>query len=143
MSTTTTWHTIRKASMISGLLESTLRYYEQEGLLSVQRDAAGRRVYTEQDVEWLHFIKRLKETGMPIREIRRYAQLRYQGDSTLQERLTMLEQHHQTVLEKRQKLENNLHKLEEKLTFYRQALQKEERTSCIYRQKKSPYAGNP
>ena len=80
---------------------------------------------------------------MPIREIRRYAQLRYQGDSTLQERLTMLEQHHQTVLEERQKLENNLRKLEEKLTFYRQALQKEERTSCIYRQKKSPYAGNP
>ena len=136
-------YAIGQFSKLTGLTGPTLRYYEQEGLLSVQRDAAGRRVYTEQDVEWLHFIKRLKETGMPIREIRRYAQLRYQGDSTLQERLTMLEQHHQTVLEKRQKLENNLRKLEEKLTFYRQALQKEERTSCIYRQKKSPYAGNP
>ena len=136
-------YAIGQFSKLTGLTSPTLRYYEQEGLLSVQRDTAGRRVYTEQDVEWLHFIKRLKETGMPIREIRRYAQLRYQGDSTLQERLTMLEHHHQNVLEERQKLENNLHKLEEKLTFYRQALQKEERTSCIYRQKKSPYAGNP
>ena len=136
-------YAIGQFSKLTGLTGPTLRYYEQEGLLSVQRDAAGRRVYTEQDVEWLHFIKRLKETGMPIREIRRYAQLRYQGDSTRKERLTMLEEHRQTVLEERQKLENNLRKLEEKLTFYRQALQKEERTSCIYRQKKSPYAGNP
>ncbi|WP_251882414.1 MerR family DNA-binding transcriptional regulator [Bifidobacterium longum] len=32
MSTTTAWHTIREASMISGLPESTLRYYEQIGI---------------------------------------------------------------------------------------------------------------
>lgn len=32
MSTTTAWHTIREASVISGLPESTLRYYEQIGI---------------------------------------------------------------------------------------------------------------
>ncbi|WP_018701516.1 MerR family transcriptional regulator [Anaeromusa acidaminophila] len=116
-------YAIGQFSKLTGLTGPTLRYYEQEGLLSVQRDAAGRREYTEQDVEWLHFIKRLKETGMPIREIRRYAQLRYQGDSTMQERLAMLEEHHKNVLEEQKKLAENLRKLEEKLTFYRQALQ--------------------
>ena len=116
-------YAIGQFSKLTGLTSPTLRYYEQEGLLSVQRDAAGRREYTEQDVEWLHFIKRLKETGMPIREIRRYAQLRYQGDGTMQERLAMLEEHHKNVLEEQQKLAKNLRKLEEKLTFYRQALQ--------------------
>ena len=121
-------YAIGQFSKLTGLTGPTLRYYEQEGLLSVQRDAAGRRIYTEQDVEWLHFIKRLKETGMPIREIRRYAQLRYQGSSTMQERLAMLEEHHKNVLEEQQKLAKNLRKLEEKLTFYRQALQKENRT---------------
>ena len=121
-------YAIGQFSKLTGLTGPTLRYYEQEGLLSVQRDAAGRREYTEQDVEWLHFIKRLKETGMPIREIRRYAQLRYQGDSTMQERLAMLEEHHKNVLEEQKKLAENLRKLEEKLTFYRQALQKENRT---------------
>ena len=118
-------YAIGQFSKLTGLTGPTLRYYEQEGLLSVQRDAAGRREYTEQDVEWLHFIKRLKETGMSIREIRRYAQLRYQGDSTMQERLAMLEEHHKNVLEEQQKLAKNLRKLEEKLTFYRQALQYE------------------
>ena len=118
-------YAIGQFSKLTGLTGPTLRYYEQEGLLSVQRDATGRREYTEQDVEWLHFIKRLKETGMPIREIRRYAQLRYQGDSTMQERLAMLEEHHKNVLEEQQKLAKNLRKLEEKLAFYRQALQYE------------------
>lgn len=118
-------YAIGQFSKLTGLTSPTLRYYEQEGLLSVHRDAAGRREYSEQDVEWLHFIKRLKETGMPIREIRRYAQLRYQGDSTMQERLTMLEEHHKNVLEEQQKLAENLRKLEEKLSFYRQALQYE------------------
>ena len=122
-------YAIGQFSKLTGLTGPTLRYYEQEGLLAVQRDAAGRRVYTEQDVEWLHFIKRLKETGMPIREICRYAQLRYQGDSTMQERLAMLEEHHENVLEEQQKLAENLRKLEEKLAFYRQALQKEKRTN--------------
>ena len=121
-------YAIGQFSKLTGLTGPTLRYYEQEGLLSVQRDAAGRRIYTEQDVEWLHFIKRLKETGIPIREIRRYAQLRYQGNSTMQERLAMLEEHHQNVLAEQQKLAENLRKLEEKLAFYRQALQKENRT---------------
>ena len=121
-------YAIGQFSKLTGLTGPTLRYYEQEGLLSVQRDAAGRRIYTEQDVEWLHFIKRLKETGMPIREIRRYAQLRYQGNRTMQERLAMLEEHHQNVLAEQQKLAENLRKLEEKLAFYRQALQKENRT---------------
>ena len=122
-------YAIGQFSKLTGLTGPTLRYYEQEGLLSVQRDDAGRREYTEQDVEWLHFIKRLKETGMSIREIRRYAQLRYQGDSTMQERLAMLEEHHKNVLEEQKKLAENLRKLEEKLAFYRQALQKEKRTN--------------
>lgn len=39
MSTTTAWHTIREASMISGLPESTLRYYEQIGIIApITRD---------------------------------------------------------------------------------------------------------
>ncbi|NCB78238.1 MAG: MerR family transcriptional regulator [Negativicutes bacterium] len=121
-------YAIGQFSRLTGLTSPTLRYYEQEGLLSVQRDAARRRVYTEQDVEWLHFIKRLKETGMPIREIRRYAQLRYLGDSTTEERLKLLEGHHKNVLAKQKKLAENLCKLEEKLTIYRQALPKEKRT---------------
>ena len=49
MSTTTAWHTIREASMISGLPESTLRYYEQIGIIApIARDpSSGHRAYSE------------------------------------------------------------------------------------------------
>ena len=59
-----------------GLSTHTLRWYEQEGLVApVGRDSAGRRRYTQQDVDWLVLLTRLRRTGMPVRDMRRYAEL--------------------------------------------------------------------
>lgn len=102
--------------------ESTLRYYEKKGLLKVERDAHLRRVYAEGDIEWIKFIRRLKETGMPLQEIRHYSQLRYLGAKTMPERLAMLQQHKGYVLEQCQKWEEYLHNLENKITFYQNAI---------------------
>jgi DNA-binding transcriptional MerR regulator len=85
----------------------------------MMRDVAGRRRYTEADIGWILFIKKLKETGMPIQKMKKYASLRYQGDSTLAERLKMLEQHRLLVLEKKAKWESNLERLEEKIDIYK------------------------
>ena len=41
-----------------------MRYYEKKGLIRVNRDNSGRRCYSESDVEWIKFIKKLKDTGM-------------------------------------------------------------------------------
>ena len=46
--------------------------------------------YSDKDLTWIAFIKRLKDTGMPIKEIRHYAELRADGDPTLSERMEML-----------------------------------------------------
>ena len=66
--TTTTWHSIREASMISGLPESTLRYYEQIGIIDpIARDpSSGHRVYSDKDIESLTTIACLAATGMPL-----------------------------------------------------------------------------
>ena len=69
-------------SKLTGLGIHTLRYYEQEGLLEPKRNSGNRRRYSDKDLAWIRFIKRLKDTGMPIREIRHYAQLRSDGDPT-------------------------------------------------------------
>ena len=71
---------IGEFSRLTGISAYTLRYYEKKGLLHVERDGAGRRDYREADVEWVKFIKRLKDTGMLLRDIRHYSDLRYQGD---------------------------------------------------------------
>lgn len=66
---------ISEFSKRTGVSPSTLRYYEDKGLIRVRRDAGGRRDYSEQDAEWVKFIKRLKDTGMGLNEIKRKRQI--------------------------------------------------------------------
>ena len=114
--------TIGEASRRTGLPESTLRYYEKRGLLRAARDGGGRRDYGEEDVAWIQFLRRLKETGMPLEDIRRYAGLRAFGDASLAARLEMLRVHREYVLEQRRRWEGFLNKLEEKIVLYEQAV---------------------
>ena len=100
------------------LPESTLRYYEKRGLLQVARDAGGRRNYEEEDIAWILFIRRLKETGMPIEHIRQYAELRDRGDETMTERLGILRTHRDYVLAQKLRWEEYLRNLDDKISFY-------------------------
>ncbi|MBW3094130.1 MerR family transcriptional regulator [Bifidobacterium sp. 64T4] len=72
--TTSTWHTIRQASMISGLPETTLRYYEQIGIIKpIARDpSSGHRMYSDDDLQSLITISCLSATGMPLSAMREY-----------------------------------------------------------------------
>lgn len=106
----------------TGLSVHTLRYYEQEGLLTPARNQANRRVYTEQDLAWVAFIRRLKDTGMPLGEIRRFAQLRAQGDATTAPRLAMLIDHRAQLDRQIAQLIEHRQKLDEKIGFYRREL---------------------
>lgn len=78
-------YSIGEFSKLTGLGIHTLRYYEQEGLIAPERNSGNRRCYSDKDLTWIAFIKRLKDTGMPIKEIRHYAELRAAGDPTLSE----------------------------------------------------------
>ena len=113
---------IGEISEKTGLPESTLRYYEKKRLIRVSRDKSGRRDYQESDIEWIKFIRRLKETGMRLRDIQRYAELRYAGASTMPERLDMLRIHRTYVLEQREKWDEYLRNLDDKIGFYQQAI---------------------
>jgi DNA-binding transcriptional MerR regulator len=54
----------------TGVSASTLRFYEQAGLLSAARTASGYRVYDEQAVRRLEFVGAAKLLGLPLEEIR-------------------------------------------------------------------------
>jgi DNA-binding transcriptional MerR regulator len=82
----------------SGLTAHTLRYYERIGLLpDVPRDRSGQRDYDASILTWIAFLGRLKATGMPIRDMLRYAALRAQGAGTEGERQALLEEHRDKV----------------------------------------------
>jgi len=104
-----------------GLTTHTLRWYEQEGLLDpVGRDSAGRRRYTRRDLDWLLLLTRLRRTGMPVRDMRRYAELARQGDGTLGARRRLFEQHRARVLARMAELEEDLNVLNHKIDLYAQ-----------------------
>jgi DNA-binding transcriptional MerR regulator len=83
----------------TGLSVHALRFYEREGILAhpVRRGPGGRRVYSEQDAEWLAVCTSLRASGMPLAAIRRYAHLVRQGSGNEKDRLTLLRQHQQHV----------------------------------------------
>ncbi len=114
--------TIGEFSAITGISAYTLRYYEKKGLLRVSRDSAGRRDYSADDIEWVKFIRRLKDTGMLLRDIKHYSDLRYQGDDTMAERMELLVRHRKSVVEERKKWDGYLRNLDEKIGIYRERI---------------------
>ena len=113
---------IGEFSKLTGLGIHTLRYYEQEGLIAPERNSSNRRCYSDKDLTWIEFIKRLKDTGMPIKEIQHYAKLRAEGDPTLRERMEMLTAHREALNEQIRQLQEHLTKLDDKIDFYRQEI---------------------
>lgn len=116
-------YSIGEFSKVTGLGIHTLRYYEHENLIIPLRNASNRRRYSEKDIAWIAFIKRLKATGMPIKEIKKYAALRGKGDVTLSERMEMLIQHRQSLNEQIRQLQEHEAMLDEKIAFYRQEIE--------------------
>jgi DNA-binding transcriptional MerR regulator len=113
--------TISDVAAETGLSNHTLRYYERAGLLfGVGRNGSGHRRYSAQDVEWVVMVTRLRATGMPIRMIRRYAELVRAGEGNEAERLEILEAHRAEVVAKIDELQRNLELIDYKLGLYRE-----------------------
>ena len=110
---------VGEAAARVGLSTYTLRWYEQEGLVSpVERDSAGRRRYTDQDLDWLVLLTKLRRTGMPVRDMRRYAELARLGDESLGARRRLFEEHRDRVLARIAGLEEDLKVLNNKIDLY-------------------------
>ena len=112
---------IAEAARRTGVSVHTLRYYERAGLVvtTVDRNAAGRRRYRQLDLDWIKVCTKLRATGMPIRAIRRYAELVTAGRGNEEERLALLEAHRADVLAKIAELTENLRLIDHKLDVYR------------------------
>lgn len=85
---------IGEASDLLKLKKHTLRYYENIGLITnIRKNSSGKRIYTENDLKSLEFINRLRKTGMSIKQMRKYSELRRLGDSTITERKNIMKNH--------------------------------------------------
>jgi DNA-binding transcriptional MerR regulator len=112
---------IGEAARRTGVSVHTLRYYERAGLVvtTVDRTAGGRRRYRKLDLDWILVCTRLRATGMPIKLIRRYAELVRAGQGNEEERLELMEAHRADVTAKIAELQDCLKLIDHKIDVYR------------------------
>ncbi|WP_245765362.1 MerR family transcriptional regulator [Nonomuraea jiangxiensis] len=104
----------------TGFSLDTLRYYEKIGLLErVGRNAAGQRRFSEEDVGWLGMVRCLRDTGMPIAQMLRFAELVRAGDHTIPDRVKLLEEHDRQVQKQIENLAERQRYIHHKIAYYR------------------------
>jgi DNA-binding transcriptional MerR regulator len=109
----------------TGLSVHALRFYEREGLLlseRVARGTGGHRIYGPEDVKWLGICTKLRRSGMPLAQIRRFAELVREGPGNEEQRLELLRDHQRRVEEQLAELDGCLRIISRKVGVYEQHL---------------------
>lgn len=101
-----------------GITAHTARYYERIGLIEVGRLPSGHRVFDQRAVDRLDFLVRMRSSGMGISELTRYVDLVNQGESTIPERLQIMRNQRQRIIDKIHDLERALTATEYKIAVY-------------------------
>ena len=117
-------YSIGQAAKLLGIAPSTLRFYDKEGLLPfMERNKNGVRIFKESDMEWLFTIECLKQTGMPIKDIKTFIDWCIEGDSTIAQRLELIKNQQRSVMKQREHLKKHLGLLNYKQWYYETALE--------------------
>ncbi|WP_413538805.1 MerR family transcriptional regulator [Enterococcus malodoratus] len=103
---------------------ATIRYYEKQGLIPpITRNNSGVRDFQEEDLNWVEFIKCMRDSGLSIDSLAKYSELYQQGDSTLVARKKILLDEYQKLLEKQRLINGTVDRLEKKLDNYDHMIQ--------------------
>lgn len=115
---------IAEAARRTGVSVHTLRYYERAGLVitRVDRTEGGWRRYQELDLRWITVCTKLRSTGMPIKAIRRYAELVAAGPGNERQRLALMESHRVQVIANLAEIQENLKTIDHKIDVYRSSV---------------------
>lgn len=118
-------YTIGQVAKINHLSISQLRYYDNQGLFPfLKRTEKGDRVFDEDALKFLEIILCLKNTGMPIKDIKGFVNWSMDGTDTLPQRLEMMKQQEINVLQQIRDTEKNLIKIQQKIARLERELKK-------------------
>ena len=123
--------TITEVSEKYDISPDTLRYYERVGLLPrVNRNKSGIRDYTEEDCNWVEFIKCMRSAGLPIDVLIEYVRLYIEvgGTETLQARKELLVEQRKQLIARIEEMQTVLERLDYKMSRFDEELQKAEKT---------------
>lgn len=112
-------YTISQVAKKFNLTPYTIRYYEKEGIFSIQRTEKGIRYFTDSDLEDLTMVCCLKDTGMSIKDIKKFFDLCSQGNKTIEQRICIFTFHREHIFQELEVLHKHLSKIEEKIKWYK------------------------
>ena len=102
-----------------GLTAATLRYYERVGLIPpVNRKESGVRDYNEEDINWIEFIKCMRDAGLTIEALIEYTTLFSKGENTMKARQKILIDERDKLIEKRIEIDKTIKRLDGKIKDY-------------------------
>lgn len=123
-------YSIGDISEILNISISTLRYYDKEGLLPLLNRTPGNiRVFDDTDVECLKMIECLKNTGMPLKDIKQFFEWCEEGDSTIDRRYELFVHQREKTEQQIALLKSALDRINYKCEFYR--ISKEKGTTNV------------
>jgi DNA-binding transcriptional MerR regulator len=117
-------YSIGEIAQLAGLTQRTIRYYEEIGLLnSVKRLEGGKRIYTDEDLRRLKFIKRLKILGLSLSEMKELEDIYFVSRSNRAALLKLVDilDKNLNEIEKRQR---SLKKLTDEIVEYKKHVMK-------------------
>lgn len=115
-------YTIGEMAKMLNIAPSALRFYDKKGLLPfVERSHGGKRLFQEKDFEWLQIIHCLKNTGMPLNDIRSFIEMAMKGDETIKPRLELFIKQRDFIKSQIAGLQETLDILEFKCWYYETA----------------------
>jgi DNA-binding transcriptional MerR regulator len=124
-------YTVGEIAKKLNVTASTLRYYDKEGLLPfVERSSGGIRMFKDEHMAGLRIIECLKKTGMPIKDIKHFMDCSIEGDSTIEERLSIIKSQRDAVILQMKELQEMLDMLNYKCWYYETA--KESGTCAVH-----------
>ena len=112
-------HTINEVANICNVSPYTIRFYDKEGLLPfISRNSTGNRQFSDSDLNVIKLICCLKNTGMQVKEIKKYIDLAMQGAETTVQRKQIMIDHRKEVISQIDNLKKNLNIIDLKIALY-------------------------
>ena len=112
--------TMKEVSGMTGLSYDTLKFYCNEGLIpNVKRDARNYRVFDEQDIAWIKALLCLRKCGMSIKEMKVFLDLCLQGETSIPQRMAILQDLKEELEDKKRLLDESLAYVDKKQAYYR------------------------
>lgn len=128
-------YNIREIGQIFDVPSSTLRYYEELGILpEVKRDEHKQRIYTDEHIDRLQAITCFKRTGLPMSKIHDFFEYAENLRDNIDKVVDMMENHEKYIVDQMEKMQQDLDHIRQKVRFYngiKKAIEKDEPWPCF------------